>query len=575
VSAARAARETLPDRAVALVRGEGADYPEGDEPGWVPIGQPQTTDAGVSIVMLQQHHRGVPVRQAVRSVQVGADGAGARLRGRTIDVPAGLGILPDVGVIAAVHAAARHLGAAVSDPPLDVSHRRPRLFAQHPQPTLPSVLSKRPFEDPVTASLVVTGEGAEARLAWEVRLELPGGVGAYELLVEATGRRTRHPQVLAMRSLTAHATAVLCDVFVYDPDSPPISSPLPRPRDRYPALGGAPLPPGRWVDGDSTGGNNAIAVSSRGKRVKADLDAEGRLVFPSQTPPGLEQAAVNAFYWCNVVHDLFHLLGFDEAARNFQATNVSGLGSGDDAVEITIWNKGIDGLANFLNHLDGREPKLNLGLLHRRHSALDADIVIHEYVHGVVNRTVGNGQMEEPLEKPQSRSLAEGICDYYAITIQNHLRRLDGADEDWVFGRWIADRPAGLRPSAYRPVFTGTYGSLRTPGFENDHDAGQVWCATLLDVNDVLAGPGDPASGEELGWRLVFNALKRLHPDGAGPTWLDARDAILDELEGVLGTGPEDHPRGRKVLAAFHARGMGPLARSADAGYGGIEEDVG
>jgi extracellular elastinolytic metalloproteinase len=188
---------------------------------------------------------------------------------------------------------------------------------------------------------------------------------------------------------------------------------------------------------------------------------------------------------------------------------------------------------------------------------------------------VGGGARENPLDKPQSRALAEGYCDYFAMSIQNHFRRAAGQPADFVFGRWIAGKPTGLRLSAYGPGFTATYGSLRNPGYESDHDAGQVWCATLLAMNEVLADGGPLDVGDERGWTLVFNSLKRLHPLPNGPTWLHARDAILDELELLLGADPSGDPLGQQVLDVFHARGMGPLAASPDAGFSKIVEDVG
>ena len=586
---------------------------------YTPLGQPRVTSTGTTIITLQQRHRGVPVLDAVRSVQIAAGatsaatGAGTtkegrsdapapKLTGRIAKVPSRLDVTPRVPASAAAQAAALHVAkewTKVVDkwaeaergvtrgseagakrkrrgrkPAIAVSNRHPKVVAQFSEPAFPTVLRKRPFEYPVAASLVVTGEGRKARLAWEVRLELEGGRAAYAVLVEATGRRTRNPRVISSRPLTAHAAA-LGHVFTYDPDTAAASTPCPRLRTGYPHLGGIPLSTSAWISVDATRGNNCLVVNHKNKTVRATVDGNGQLAFPTKIPPGIADGIVNTFYWINFAHDFFHLLGFDEGARNFQNHNGSGVGAGNDAVKVTVWETGIDGLANFLNRVDGTPPKMNFGKLQSRHSAFDADVIIHEYTHGVVNRTVGGGATENPLHRPQSRALAEGYCDYFAISVQNHFRRAAGQPADLVFGRWVANKPTGLRASAYGPGLTTTYGSLKNPGYANDHDAGQIWCATLLEMNEVLAEGGSLDVGDERGWELVFNSLKRLHTGTDGPTWLHARDAILDELAADLGVDPHAHPLGQSVLDVFHARGMGPAARSPDAGFAGIVEDVG
>jgi extracellular elastinolytic metalloproteinase len=565
--------------------------------GYTHLGRVRVTSTGSTIVTLQQRHRGVPVLDAVRSVQLPPDdSARPKLTGQVIKIPARLDVTPRVPATAAAHSATHRVAEewtkVVEDweaaqggakpakrkrrrkLAIEVSNRRPRIVAQFPDASLPTVLRKPPFDRPLTASLVVVGEGRTARLAWRVRVEVPDGRAAYAVLVEATGRWTRNPRVLDCRPLSAHATAT-GHVFSYDPDTAAASTACPRPRADYPVLGGVPLSTSAWITSDGTQGNNCVAVNHKNKTVRAVLDSNGALAFPTATPPGIPQGIVNAFYWVNFAHDFFHLLGFDEAAGNFQHQNGQGIGAGNDSVEVVVWDTGISGLADFINRVDGTQPRMNLGKLQSRHSALDADVILHEYTHGVVNRTVGGGASENPLKQPQSRALSEGYCDYFAISVLNHLRRAAGQTEDLVFGRWIANKPTGLRPRAYGPGFAGTYGTLKSPGLPTDHDRGQIWCQTLLEMNEALADGGPLDAGDELGWKLVFDSLKRLHGGTKGPTWLHARNAILLELAAVLGGDPATDPLGRKVLDVFHVRGMGPNAASPDAGFKKIVEDVG
>src|SRR6266545_184881 len=49
-------------------------------------------------------------------------------------------------------------------------------------------------------------------------------------------------------------------------------------------------------------------------------------------------AVVNAFYWCNWMHDRLYGLGFTEAAGNFQQDNFGRGGTGNDAVLVDMQN---------------------------------------------------------------------------------------------------------------------------------------------------------------------------------------------------------------------------------------------
>lgn len=536
---------------------------------YIPIGLPQITTTGVGVVLVQQLHHGVPVHDAVRSVQLsGRSLDDALLTGEPTTVASDVGGIPDVGARAAGYAAARHVADVLAPGRVDASNRRPRLVTQFSDPQRSTVLHKRPFRDPISARLVVLPE--QGALAWEVRLDLPRPGGAYLVHVEATGRRTRNPRVLGARRLGTHAVARGA-VHQWNPDDGIVDAEFPRSRSGYPPFDGTPLPDGPWIRGDATVGNNVRAETEDGESVTAVPDANGVLRFPAGGTT-LERSVVNAFYWCNVAHDFFHLLGFDEEMRNFQERNHSGLGVGGDPVWVTAWSFELDGVAEFVNRLDGAEPELNLGTLGDRHSGLDTDVVLHEYVHGVINRTVGNGAVEEPLTRDQSRALGEGYCDFFTLSLQDFLHAPAGPER--IFGAWIRNNGTGLRQSAYGPGFTATYGTLSDPGYDSHHDAGQVWCATLLDIRDaIVASLGSP-DGEELTWQLGFDSLKALHGGSEGPTWIHARDALLRQLERVLGGEPSTDPVGQAVLQAFGARGLGPAATCPDASYQGIQEDV-
>ena len=63
-------------------------------------------------------------------------------------------------------------------------------------------------------------------------------------------------------------------------------------------------------------------------------------VYPldlGQPPSAYRDAAVtNAFYWGNILHDILHRHGFDEASGNFQENNYGRGGVGNDPFVIEV-----------------------------------------------------------------------------------------------------------------------------------------------------------------------------------------------------------------------------------------------
>ncbi len=132
--------------------------------------------------------------------------------------------------------------------------------------------------------------------------------------------------------------------------------------------------------------------------------------------PGLFPAArvTNVFYTLNTAHDYFYELGFDEAAGNFQNDNFGRGGIGGDPVY---------GLTQIFSDLasltrpDGEPFIVAFGTLpgqslvdptDDRDFADSAQVIIHEYAHGVTNRLIGGpnnvfcqfGQISSPHFSP-------------------------------------------------------------------------------------------------------------------------------------------------------------------------------
>jgi hypothetical protein len=154
--------------------------------------------------------------------------------------------------------------------------------------------------------------------------------------------------------------------------------------------------------------------------------------------------------------------------------------------------------------LRGNDPQ-------QRDSAVDSDIVWHEYGHGLTWRMIGS------MFGPLARAVGEGMSDVLAIVI----------NEDDVFSEYSTGRPGnGFRRAPYAN-YPRTYGDVT--GAE-DHDDGEVYGA--------------------IGWRL-FEIFQR---EGL------SKDLLLDYLvDGMNYTRPRP---------AFEDMREGILAAVANAGSG-------
>ena len=153
---------------------------------------------------------------------------------------------------------------------------------------------------------------------------------------------------------------------------------------------------------DTNGAAGAEFTDTRGNNVSAqeDVNADDAggfrpsggasldFNFPldtTQDPATYQSAAIaNAFYWVNLLHDVHYQYGFTEAAGNFQVNNYGRGGLGNDPVIVDIQDGGAGG-DGFAALPDGQSPRMTL---HRRSnpyrdSALDTDILVHEFGHGI------------------------------------------------------------------------------------------------------------------------------------------------------------------------------------------------
>ncbi len=394
---------------------------------------------------------------------------------------------------------------------------------------------------PILAELsILPMTPSAARLAYRIFLETEA-VGAYEILIDA-----RDGRLLIRRSLTH----TMGQARVWK------KSPIAGDRELVAF-------PAGWLtpDGVVTTGNNVDAYLSRtavgGPDAEPVPDIEnGRASSASQIfdfpaaegstgadPRDFRAAAVtNLFYLINAAHDYFYDLGFTEQAGNFQTDNFDLGGKENDAIraeaQMEINN------AFFVSLPDGLPGLIGMGIFRQgteeqeddRDSSYSAQIVFHEYAHGVTTRIVGGPSSSTCLNGTQSAGLGEGWSDYFSISYTG----------DPVEGAYLTgNSERGIRRQSYEG-YTFTYEDLGNDGFAAPHPEGEIWAATLWDLRNKL--------GQDAVDRLAMDGLK-LTP--CNPDMIAARDAVLTALEA-------DEANGATVRAAawnvFARHGMGYAA---------------
>ena len=113
-----------------------------------------------------------------------------------------------------------------------------------------------------------------------------------------------------------------------------------------------------WAQEDRAGNNSAGYAPDGGD----DLIFDFPLAFDA--PPAVyEDAAItNLFYWNNVLHDVWYKYGFNEEAGNFQQTNYSDEGFGNDFVFADAQDgQGLNN-ASFGTPPDGNNPSMTMFL---------------------------------------------------------------------------------------------------------------------------------------------------------------------------------------------------------------------
>jgi hypothetical protein len=272
------------------------------------------------------------------------------------------------------------------------------------------------------------------RLCWEVILTRRTRGEMYRVLVDA-----QSGEVLVRHCLTQYISDATYNVFTSDSPSP-FSPGYSTPQPTQPPLLSRTLvtlsavstnaSPNGWIDDgvNETLGNNVDAHADWNNDNLPDLPRPQGSPFrvfnfpldpTTQDPTNYVQAAtVQLFYWNNWMHDKLYDLGFTEAAGNFQNNNFGRGGQGGDAVQADAQDGGGTDNANFSTPPDGSPGRMQMHVFNgpgpRRDGDLDAEVVLHEYTHGLSSRRVGGGLGISAL---QTEGMGEGWSDFYALSL--------------------------------------------------------------------------------------------------------------------------------------------------------------
>lgn len=164
--------------------------------------------------------------------------------------------------------------------------------------------------------------------------------------------------------------------------------------------------------------------------------------------------------------------------------------------------------------------------------SLDADVVFHEYGHGLSWRMIGG------MSGPLAGAIGEGTSDAIAMLINGDDR----------IGEYSSGSPAGIRRFGYAS-YPLTYGAVTGTGVHND---GEPYAAIVWKMMDLFGTRRDTL------FRYVVDGMNYTP---ATPTYEQMRDGILAAV--ANGATPSDCSL---VWQAFAAGGVGVGARGVVSG---------
>jgi subtilisin-like proprotein convertase family protein len=457
-----------------------------------------------------------------------------------------------------------------------------------------------------------------ARLAWAT--EIWGDPDAFMILLDA-----EDGTVLFRKNLTSYQTQSATYV-VYNDDSPAPLSPttaLPGTGAQAPFISRTSVTligneaPNTfnnlgWMTDNTTftDGNNVEAGLDRDGINGVDAPVNGvsrafNFVYNPATDEaltlGYQQGEVtDTFYMTNWYHDRLYLLGFTEAARNFQNDNFGRGGVASDRISAEAQDSSGTNNANFSTPSDGGRGRMQMylftGPTPDRTSGLDHDVLLHELTHGTSNRLHSNAS---GLTTTMSRGMGEGWSDFFPRALLASAS--EGSNGIYTTGGWVTylltatytdNYYYGIRRFPYaaksnvggngKPHNPLTFADIdpaqinttdgaypRSPisgstAFQV-HNIGEVWASALNEVRERFITRLGFAVGNQRTLQFVTDGMKL---DPVNPTLLQGRDSIIAAANAGGGTAADI----ADIRTGFAVRGMGFSAQVVNAATGTVVE---
>jgi hypothetical protein len=564
-----------------------------------------TNEHGMRTVAWEQTVDGIPVFDSVFVAHSGPQGELISLSSQFVPEPEraadrgtanrkNKALAPPLSAEGVLRVAVENLGETISAAPVPTAVPALRTLKQNFR------LQLLPGE--ASASLVwLPLDGDTLRLCWEVELNRREFSERFRLIIDAeTGA------VLVRRKLTVEVSDVHYRVYTSDspaPMSPGLATPsntqapfVPRQLLTISNLNATASPLGWLADGVmETRGNNVDAHLDRDgddradlPRVQATLNGQGQRVFDfpmdvTANPTNYSAAAVvQLFYWCNFMHDRLYELGFTESLGNFQKDNFGRGGADNDAVFADAQDGSGFNNANYTPTRDGSSPKIQMYIFNgptpARDGDFDADVVLHEYAHGLTDRLIGGGV---GISQLQTYGMGEGWSDFYALSLlAEHgddlganfpmggyiTYQFGGLQQNYYYGirRYPYSTNMNVNPLTFKDIDVSTASSH--PGIPVNptitssgnavHRQGEIWCSMLWDMRAALLrkyAPTNAADYTNVNRRILGYVTRGLQLSPPNPSFRQARDAILLAIQNTAGfTGDTN-----QAWAAFARRGLG------------------
>ena len=348
---------------------------------------------GVTHVYLQQRHRDITVADGLVNVNIARNGtvlsAGNRFVADVAAATAGQDPAPAAtrGAVQATAAAARHVGLTPTEQLVVVDREG--------GPARETTVSDGGISaTPIPAELLwLPLESGAVRLAWTVEIDQTDGQHWWVVYVDAstgavlrTDDRLVHDDIGALAGVLGRQSRpvkiapkqTVQDGSSYRVFPIPFESPSDGDRSLVTNPASATASPFGWHDSDGvagpeftrTRGNNVHAYADRDNNDQPDpgTDPDGGSGLDFDFPLDLgtrpldyrDAAVTNLFYWNNVIHDVLHEYGFDEAAGNFQVSNYGNDGLGGDDVRAEAQDGSGRNNANFGTPVDGQRPQMQM-----------------------------------------------------------------------------------------------------------------------------------------------------------------------------------------------------------------------